>query len=318
MKNVIITGATGAIGRALVDYLTMHKVNILLIIRPESKRIQGLEHYANVTMIECDLSNIASLQSKITQQHDTFFHFAWAGTYGESRDDMYLQLENIRSTLAAVELAKACGCSTFLGAGSQAEYGRVEQIKIAPTTPTNPETGYGIAKLCAGHMSRQLCKEKGIRHIWTRILSIYGPYDAAYTMIMSGIRDMLNGTELQCTKGEQMWDYLYSKDAAKALFLAAEKGRDQAVYCIGSGQVRPLREYIEDMRNCINKTLPIGFGAVPYGKKQVMYLCADIAALCKDTGFVPEYSFKTGIEETVAWCRQQAIHDKHINQTANE
>ncbi len=91
-------------------------------------------------------------------------------------------------------------------------------------TPTFPENGYGIAKLCAGQMSRILCEQKNMNHIWTRILSVYGPYDGENTMIMSVIRKLAHGEKPSLTEGKQQWDYLYSKDAGYAMYLLGEKG----------------------------------------------------------------------------------------------
>ena len=124
-------------------------------------------------------------------------------------------------------------------------------------------------------------------------------------MVMSGIYAMLKGERPKYTKGEQMWDYLHCDDAARAFRLAAEKGRDGAVYCVGSGHVRPLREYIEIIGRYTNPDMELLFGEVPYYDKQVMYLCADISELTADTGFVPEISFEQGIKQTVKWCKDQ-------------
>ena len=162
-------------------------------------------------------------------------------------------------------------------------------------------------KLCAGQMTRIACKQKGMRHIWTRILSIYGPYDGENTMVMSTIYKLLNSEKPSCTKGEQMWDFLYSKDAALAMRLLGEKGTDGRTYCIGSGKARPLKEYIDIIGQNANKNVTIGYGDIPYGPLQVMYLCADITALREDTGFEPRYSFEDGIKETIEWCRTQNL-----------
>ena len=204
------------------------------------------------------------------------------------------------------EAAFALGCDTFIGAGSQAEYGRYEG-SLNESVPAFPENGYGIAKLCAGQMTRIACKQKGMRHIWTRILSIYGPYDGENTMVMSTIYKLLNSEKPSCTKGEQMWDFLYSKDAALAMRLLGEKGTDGRTYCIGSGKARPLKEYIDIIGQNANKNVTIGYGDIPYGPLQVMYLCADITALREDTGFEPRYSFEDGIKETIEWCRTQNL-----------
>ena len=255
-------------------------------------------------VIECDLSELGNLKNLIPDKCDAFFHFGWAGTFGAERNDMELQLRNINFTLDAVKAAKDLGCEVFLGAGSQAEFGRHNE-KISPSTSANPENGYGMAKLCAGQMSRLVCAELGIRHIWFRIFSVYGPYDGEKTMIISGIKQLLAGKRPSYTKGGQLWDYLYCDDAARAFRLAAERGRDGAVYCVGSGKTRRRSEYIEIIRDSVDPKAEIGIGDVPYAEKQVMYLCADISSLNEDTGFEPEYSFEKGIEKTVEWCKEK-------------
>lgn len=83
---------------------------------------------------------------------------------------------------------------------------------------------------------------------WVRILSVYGPNDNAGSMVMSTVRKLKNGETPQFTKGEQKWDYLYSGDAARAFRLLAEKGQSGKVYVLGSGNVKPLSEYIYNAR----------------------------------------------------------------------
>ena len=57
------------------------------------------------------------------------------------------------------------------------------------------------------------------------------------------------------------------------------------------------------MRDAINPEAKLGVGEVPYGPKQVMYLCADIDELKKDTGFEPQISFEDGIRKTIDWIK---------------
>ena len=66
---------------------------------------------------------------------------------------------------------------------------------------------------------------------------------------------MLDGKRASYTRGEQLWDYLYRKDAAKAFVLAAQRGKDGRVYPVGSGMVRPLSDYIKDIRDAVNPEL---------------------------------------------------------------
>ncbi|NLZ82270.1 MAG: NAD(P)-dependent oxidoreductase [Clostridiales bacterium] len=304
IKRAVITGSTGMIGMALTQYLLGLDISVTVLIRPNSPKRDQLPKSDKITILEVDLSNLSSIEAfKDTNDPiDAFFHLGWGGTFGEARDDMYVQNLNIKYTLDAVHLAHRLGCQVFVGTGSQAEYGRVEG-KLQDSTPTFPENGYGIAKLCAGQMSRIECKKLGIRHEWVRILSVYGPKDGYDTMIMTGIKELLKGERPVFSEGEQLWDYLYVKDAARALYLIALKGRDGAIYPLGSGQARPLKEYMLLLASTIDPKALIGIGEVPYREKQVMYLCADISQLTKDTGFLPEITFEEGIKETVNWCR---------------
>lgn len=302
MDRVMLTGPTGSIGIALIKYCVENNTEVYAICRKNSKRIGRLPKHPLVHVLESNLEELADMDVSNIPECQAFYHFGWDATIGEDRNNTALQLKNIQYTLDAVALADRIGCEVFVGAGSQAEYGRFEGA-LNVSVPAFPENGYGIAKLCAGQLSRLECNKREIRHVWTRILSVYGPYDSDMTMITSTIRKLLAGEVPALTKGEQKWDYLYSADAARALYLLGEKGKNNKIYCIGSGEARPLAEYIRLMRDAINPEAELGFGQVPYGEKQVMYLCADITDLREDTGFKPEVSFEEGIRQTIAWMK---------------
>lgn len=301
MKKAIVTGATGAVGTALVNKLISENVEVLVLVRREG-RVDKIPKSPLVKIAYCSLDEIANFQNTDNEKYDAFFHLAWAGTYGKDRNDMLLQTNNIKNELDAVNLAHRFGCEVFVGAGSQAENGRLPNAtRVAPDSPTNPENGYGIAKLASGKMSRILCNQLGIRHNWCRILSAYGPGDGAHTMVMSTIIKFLNGEDCDFTTGEQQWDFCYNGDIANAFYLVAERGKHDAIYTVGSGQTKSLKEYITTIRDITAPKAKCNFGAVDYFPNQVMYLCADITDLQRDTGFEPVVDFETGIKNTVEW-----------------
>lgn len=306
MKKVIITGATGTIGMALIDELVKRDIEVTVISRIGSKRVKNIAPHKLVSVVECDFEELESLAEKLETDYDTFYYLAWQGSTVEERNDIRLQLKNIPYTLAAVNLAKKTGCKRFLGAGSQTEYGNVEG-KISPNTFTNPNIAYGIVKLCAGQISRVLCEQCGIEHIWTRTLSVYGPYTGMDSVLMSSIRSLLQGYSPEYTKGEQQWDYLYSADAGRAFYLLGERGIPGKVYCIGSGKVKQLSRYLEILRDEINPEIKLQFGKIPYRNHQVMHLEADIHDLEADTGFSVQYTFEEGIRETIHWVKEHAL-----------
>ncbi len=298
--KVVMTGATGSIGMALMKEMIRRGISVTVLCRVDSPRSADIPNHPLIKKVNCSLAELENFTLPSEEKFDVFFHFAWEGTTGAARNDMPMQNRNVRYTLDAVALAERLGCHTFIGAGSQAEYGRVEG-KLRPSTPAFPENGYGMAKLCAGQMSRVMCEQKGIRHIWARILSVYGPHDTATSMVMSTVAKLKNGEKPSFTAGEQIWDYMYSQDAANAFLAMAEKGKHGAVYCLGSGDPKPLKDYILMLRDAAAPDAELGLGEVPYAPKQVMYLCADITSLTEDTGFVPRVSFDEGIRQTVAW-----------------
>ena len=304
MKRVVVTGATGAIGRALITEAIKSGYEVLAIVHRTSTRAEELEGMACCQVLRLDLSEYGNAipemekQGLATQGYSMFFHLAWAAPFGAGRNDLLLQMRNVQAAMDAVILAGKLGCDTFVGTGSQAEYGRVREC-LRPHTPTEPETGYGSAKLCAGQMTRLLCEEKGIRHIWDRVLSVYGPHDRPETMISTAVSRMARNEETEFSPCEQVWDYLYSGDAARAILLSGEKGVSGKVYVIGSGVGMPLRWYIERIAEFTGYTKEIGFGKRPYNEKQVMHMVADISELKKDTGFMPEVSFEDGIREMI-------------------
>lgn len=300
--KIAITGSTGMIGAALAKVAINEGHEVIAIIRPGSPRIDNLPNSDYLKIVECEISEYKKIFDK--ERCDIFFHLAWDKTSVAGRDDVDIQYKNIGYTLDAVRLSNNWGASVFVGAGSQAEYGRVT-CKLNGETSTDPTSGYGIAKYTAGKLSRLLCKQLGIRFNWARILSVYGELDAAHTLMMYLIRTLLAGQVPQLTMCEQTWDYVYSEDAASALLAIGIKGKEDRTYCIGSGETRPLSEYVRVVRDSIDSGLDLGFGARSYYPHQAMILCADISNLTKDTGFKPVYSFKDGISRTIKHIKSQ-------------
>lgn len=303
-RRAVITGPTGAVGIALTEALAESGCEVYVVCRPDSARLDRVPKRPNVHTVLCPLNELSRLTSFLTGA-DAFFHLGWENTYGAAgRNDLESQLRNVSFTLDAVRAAKTLGCTVFLGAGSQAEYGRSDGL-LTPSSACFPENGYGAAKLCAGQMSRIEARRLGIRHVWTRIFSVYGPGDRDQTLVMSVIRALLRGESPACTDCAQIWDYLFSRDAANALAALSERGKDGAVYPVASGRSLPLKTYVEAIRAELAPDLSVHYGAVAYAPLQVTHLEADISALEADTGYRPTTDFSDGIRQTIAWIKEQ-------------
>lgn len=294
----IVTGATSFIGIALIKKLLNEHYNVIAVIRPNSLGKGNIPLSNNVKIIEAQLSSLDQLELG-DRRYETLFHIGWANDFVNSRYNFEEQMKNIEYTQKAVELAIRSGCNTFVGVGSQAECGRVDH-KISSKTPDNPENAYAIAKCEAYYKSLKLCENYGLKHCWPRLLSAYGPYDRPHTLIMSCLEACLQNKKIELTACEQIWDYVYVDDVAKALCLISKKGVNGKRYSIASGIGRKLSEYIKDITEVTRNDILIkGIGKKAYSEKQVMYLCGDISELNYDTGFIPEISFREGINNAI-------------------
>jgi len=308
MNRVVITGPTGCIGVALSRRLLANGCEVYAVCRPNSPNIKLLPSHSSIHVVESDIKDLSLLESRIGRGFDAFYHLAWSGTFGADRNDAQRQLDNVRYTLDAVKLAKDIGCRMFIGAGSQAEYGHF--IRPADgNLAAKPFTFYGAAKLSAGQMSRVYAQQLGITHAWARIFSVYGPGDEKNTLVQFLIRELLAGRSPALTAGDQTWDYLYSDDAAKALAAISRNGKDGAVYNLGSGERRSLKEYIAIIRDIVNPEIALKLGKRPYSPNQVMFLSADIKELTADTGFLPDTSFEVGIKKTLDAIKEEATSE---------
>lgn len=305
MKRVIITGASGPLGIVLINECIRNNVEVMAIVRPDSRKQGDVPMHPLVHIVKCDICNIRDLINTTDTVYDVCFHLAWTHTSDEGRNNPVLQAENILYTLNVAEFAQRMGCKTFIGAGSQAEYGP-QREKIDESTNEKPTSLYGITKLAAGHLVMEYCRQHDMRCNWIRIFAVYGPYENDYILTSYIIRTLLAKEKPILTQSEQIWDYLYCEDAAKALYLVADRANASGIYCLGSGRGQSLATYITMIRDAIDPELPLGIGEKPYADNQIMHLEADITKITTEVGFKPSFSFQEGIEKTIAWYQKDS------------
>lgn len=299
MTKFIITGASGMIGSELVKIAVKKGIQVLAVVRNNSVKTSNIPNSELVKIVNCDLDEISKLPEIVENNYDYFFHFAWAGVYGNERSNVLGQIDNANYALKAISVAKALGCKKFIFAGSQAEYG-LQTTPLTCNTIEKPITPYGIAKNYVTKIGSLYANQLGIEFCCGRILSAYGVNDNKNTMISSLITKITNGEQVDLSDGEQIWDYINSEDVANAFYHIAMKGINGKAYPIGSGVGIPLKKYIQTVYDLINnREAVLNFGAIAKGKNSVEFLKADISELTLDTGFVPKISFEEGIKKII-------------------
>lgn len=302
IKSAIVTGANSMIGIHIIWSLLEKNVRVLAITRTISKELEAIPQDNNFKILQCDLSEIYDKGQSITEKYDAFIHLAWAGTLGNARNDVALQRLNCKYTVMCVKLASKLGCKTFLGVGSQAEYGKVDGI-ISYDTFELPETAYGAFKYFAGRISRKTSKKLGMKHIWIRIFSVYGPCNTKGSVVMQSIDTLLSGKSMQySTTGEQMWNFLYAQDAADGILLALEKGKDGNTYCIANTKNKTLKEYMYELKDVASPNAVLEFA--DSNTSSVISLNVDVSREQKELGFAPKVPFEEGIKKTIKWYKE--------------
>ncbi len=300
----LVTGASGHVGAFLTKALLARGCEVAVFVRPQSDLWRIADVQDQVTIIHGALGDLADVRAGLNAwKPETVFHCAWEGVTGAYRNDPAQITRNVAGSLELFEAARDAGMTTWVGLGSQAEYGAVEGRLSEDLTP-RPVTAYGVAKLCLCLMTEKLCAMTGTRFLWLRLLAAYGPMDDPRHLLPSVINQLLDGRRPALTPGGQRWDYLYIDDAAEAICRLALNANAAGVFNLGSGHAPTVRALVEAVRDSIDPNLPLGFGDAAYRPDQVMHLEGDIAKLTAATGWQPQVSLEDGLERTLAWHRE--------------
>lgn len=291
--NFVLTGATGFIGAAVVKNILENGHLPVVLIRNNSN-LRRLAQFGNIVYIKYDSLEDENLIDELQKYApDCFIHLAWKGVSGADRNNAFQITENIPFTLQSVFLAKHIGCKHWIGIGSQAEYGN-PNCKINENFPTIPTTLYGKAKLSACWAATGLCDALEMQSSWIRVFSTYGIGDEPHWFIPYIIDQLKQGKSPSLTRCEQLWDYLYVDDAASAI-LSIAYHKAVGIFNIGTGRAQSLKTVVDLIKNEIDPSATVNYGAVPYRPDQVMHLEADVSRIFSATG----WQFKVSIEEGI-------------------
>ena len=306
MKNAIVTGATGFIGRWLVSELLQRGISVTAVVRPKSKNLYFLPDVTGVKIVECSMECYGLLGEKLPpcDVESIFYHLAWDGVSGTKRADVETQMKNVVASVEAVRASQQLGCTAFIGLGSIMEF---ESQAVANADGTRPGSGYiyGEAKHFAHLATKVEAAKIGISHLWPILTNAYGELEYSNRFINSTLEKILHHESLEFTSGTQIYDFIYVKDAVSALISIGESGRPYHSYVIGSGHAAPLRSFIERLGQCVALDQPLYFGKVPYTGVQLPLNCYSIEKLISDTGFIPTVSFEEGIVRTLNWLKKE-------------
>lgn len=301
--TAIVTGSTGFIGSWLTQELLSNGYDVVSVVRNPDKLLPEIRDNSRFSVIQKDLKELKPDDFDESKEYDVFFNLGWAGVSPEDKNVLDKQLSNIPMALNAIDVCNRIGCKLFVSSGTVAEYALTTDV-MDLGAQQKPNDIYGATKVAVHYYLEVRARQLDQPLIWTVIPSTFGERRTDNNIITYTIKSLLKGQKPQYGALTQMWDFLYVSEVVRALRLIGEKGAAGKVYGIGSGEYRPLRDYIETIRDLIDPTLELGIGEVQSYSKQSFSSCVNIYDLIRDTGFQPQVSFGEGIIKTIKWFRK--------------
>ena len=300
MKNVIVTGANGFIGKALVNALLEKEYHVVAL---DVRFDDVLANDERVTCVSVLNRGVADLKKDIpNNEYMCFIHLAWAGTSGPARSDYDIQLNNVKLTCDYIKLCGEIGCKRVVYASSINEMETYEYLQSDDIEPSGGYI-YGTGKLAAHLMGETVAHLNGIEFIPVIITNIYGVGEKSARMIYTSINKLVHKEHCSFTAGYQTYDFIYITDAINSIIAVAEKGKAFNRYYIGSGEPKPLREFLLEMKDIVDPEAEIGLGDIPFKGVDISYDQFELKKLERDTGYKNEISFKEGIRMTADYIR---------------
>jgi nucleoside-diphosphate-sugar epimerase len=307
MKKAVVSGAAGFVGSAITRSLIKKGVTVTAVVFPgyfetKNHEVRNLLDGLKIQIIECDIKNISNLQDLILDKNiDVYYNFAWDGLSDESIIDYTTQIMNIKYLMDAIVIAAKLGCKKFIGAGTISQYelrtfeGQLKQ--------NDRHKIFRTANQACEYMGCSVAHDNNIQFFWPIITNIYGEGEVSPRLINTMIRNLLDGKRQVLSRGEQLYDFIHIEDAANAYYLIGERGKEFENYVIGSGNARPLKEFLCILRDIVNSNVELGFGELPFNGIYLPKEAYDTTVLERDTGFKPQIAFEEGIRRTAVWIK---------------
>lgn len=249
MKKILITGASGLLGKAVLKQL---KGRMEFEVYAVTRYQRRLEEHTDIHVIECDLAIEAQRESLIENiKPDILLHLAWDQEEASFRmSDTNLLWLNI--SISLLYLFEQYGGKRFLFAGSSSEYDGSDGV-MHEAVDVLPTSLYGLCKKTFNEFAREYCKRREIKYVGMRLFTIYGEEDThSFGAIPSAIRLLLGKEEFICNSPDTTRDYIYSADAASVILQLMEHSFTGIVN-VASGNSRSMREVFQCIGNACGK-----------------------------------------------------------------
>ncbi|MDF2502685.1 SDR family NAD(P)-dependent oxidoreductase [Clostridium sp.] len=306
-KRVLITGGLGFIGSHLIPRMLKEKAKIFIIERKNSNpwRIKDITNKVNI--IEADISNNEEIHKLIkTINPEYVFHLAAYGVDSSKKEYIAATNTNIVGTVNILNSLRDTCCRKIINIGSCAEYGNRKDLMTEDMRPL-PVSIYGSTKACSTILAHQIAKENNINIVTLRPFGIFGEGEAPHKIFCHIILSILQNKDVKLTNCEQYRDYCYIENIIDGMILSAkDTSIDNNIFNIASGNIHPLKYYVDLIFKNINTDKKPLYGTIPYRENEMWTPKADISKIKSILHWTPKISLEDGIIKTIDWYKKNS------------
>lgn len=294
-NRVLLTGASGFVGRQILSALVGAGVQVIALARripPDC----GIE----ACWLAADLHDTATLRTVMTEFRPTIcVHSAWS----VKERDFWRSDDNLDWVSSSLNLAKTfvqTGGRRFVGVGTQAEYVDSGGICIEGSTATPGSSLYGIAKDSARCLIQKYCRDRDVAFAWTRIFSVFGAGEEIYKLVPSVIRSIARNEDALISSGRAVRDFIDVRDVGEAIARVALSNFEGPVN-IGTGTGVTIADMATRIASLMNRPNRLRIGALPDRPDEAGLLIAEITRLRDEIGVVFNRSLDSSLLDAIAY-----------------
>ncbi|GAB1614618.1 dTDP-glucose 4,6-dehydratase [Pseudomonas sp. NGC7] len=339
--RILVTGGAGFIGSALVRHLidnTEHEVLNLdkLTYAGNLESLQSIANNTRYEFVQADIADAATVSAVLERfQPDAIMHLAAESHVDRSIDGPAAFIQtNIVGTYALLEATRAWWSRLpaeqrrafrFHHISTDEVYGDLHGANdlFHETTPYAPSSPYSASKAASDHLVRAWHRTYGLPVLITNCSNNYGPYHFPEKLIPLMILNALAGKPLPVYgNGQQVRDWLFVEDHARALLEVVSRGEVGETYNIGGHNEQKNLDVVHAICALLDELAPQHPEGVARYADLITYVqdrpghdlryAIDASKIERELGWVPQETFATGLRKTVQWYLDNLQWCRHV------
>jgi len=302
-RRVLVTGATGFIGRRLTAMLVDAGADLWAGLIPEESAGSAAQLPSSARRLTIDVRDADSVAQAVAKASpEIVFHLAAIGVSEASVGARDALAVNTGGTINLLEALRERKVGRILLVGTSYEYG-ARQAREG----LDPFSFYGASKAAAWAFARAYWRALGIPIVVARPGQVYGPGQPGHTLIAAAVRAALAGSDFAMTHGEQSRDFVFIDDVAGGLLaLAAAPGIEGLSLDLGTGVMTAIREVVQAIWAMTRAQGKVLAGELPARAGEAMEVAVDAETTAKHTGWRASVSLEEGLRRTIDAVRQES------------